>query len=69
MKKVLNRILDSPCGWADNSVKLYGLMMDEIQRSNGDVKIKSRLSSVKRYIRVVKKRHFKSYDVMADEKL
>ena len=69
MKKVLNRILDSPCGWADNSTKLYGLMIEEIQRSDGDVKIKSRLSSVKRYIRVVKKRHFKSYDVMADEKL
>ena len=42
-------------------------MLDEIQRNGGNVKIRSRMSSVKHFIRIVKKKHFKSYDVMAVE--
>ena len=42
-------------------------MLDEIQPNRGNVKIRSRMSSVKHFIRIVKKKHFNSYDVMAVE--
>ena len=44
-------------------------MMRRLRRKNEGFKLKSRKSSVMRFIRVVKRRHFMSYDVMADEML
>ena len=68
MREVINGLLDSPSGWSDNSSMLYGLLQNEFQCNNNG-QIKSRVSSVKHFIRVVKKRYFMSYDIMADEML
>ena len=40
-----------------------------MRNKNVSVEIKSRVSSVKRFIRVAKKKFFMSYDVMAVEKI
>ena len=70
MKRELHQILDSSSdGWCATSTKLYMDMMRRLRRKNEGFKLKSRKSSVMRFIRVVKRRHFKSYDVMADEML
>ena len=68
LREVINRFLMSPSGWSNNSSMLYGLLQNEIQY-NKSGQIKSRVSSVKHFIRCVKKRYFMSYDIMDDERL
>ena len=65
MKREPIQTLDSKHGWSHSSTKLYRVLMKRLEAKNDMVMFKSRPSSVKRFVRVIKKRHFMSYDVMA----
>ena len=60
MKRELSQILDSEYGWSHSSTKLYRVLMKRLEAKNEMVMFKSRPSSVKRLVRVIKKRHFMS---------